>query len=767
MLFFERIEKNNWFLAEKRFDLAHQGKGESVLHLANGFLGIRSAFEEDYPGQTRGMFVAGTFNRCDEESTELPNAADLCAMEIILDDEPFCMTSGTLNAYLRTLNLYTGELRREVDWSAPSGKRYALCFRRFVSAAQHNTYGFSVEIHPLTSDVRVLVSTGINARTTNAGTQHFKDGKKRVFDRKHICLTQQTNQSNIYLANACSCTVRGDGDAQSEFAMERRKLRQSLRFTLSKGETAAIDKICVTCKGSSADVDDMMAQTIKLLKAQAEQGYEELYAKSREWYRDFWQHRDIRIEAENSDIELAIRYAQYALNAMMPPDSSNSIAAKGLSGEGYKGHVFWDTEIFLLPYFQHVQPDEARRLLQYRIDRMQQAAENARAHGYRGYMFPWESAQTGCDETPRYASMDIVTGKAAPVWSGEKEHHITADVALAAWRYAQASGDDEFLINGGAQLIVGCALFWSSRAVRNEKTGLYEILDIIGPDEYTEHVNNNAYTNYVVHETVLYAIRLLHEMTEERRLQLEKVLDASTLKETLQGFAERIYLPAAREDGVIPQDDSFLSKPVIDIEPYRLDNEKQTILQVFSRRQINDMQVLKQADLVLLTALFPGLFTPRVQAACWDYYEGKTIHDSSLSHAVYALAACGFGQCEKAYRSFVSAMEVDLGSNPESSDAGIHAGALGGMWLVLIGGFAGVRAQGDMLHIAPCLPLTIDSVTFPFCWHGVRITIEVTHHLVKMTADNAQTRIPVWIEGRQHYLHDELCIPLKQTPVCS
>ena len=637
---------------------------------------------------------------------------------------------------------------------------YALCFRRFVSADQHNTYALSMEIRPLTSDARVLVSTGINARTTNSGTQHFKDGQKRVFDRKFMCLTQQTNQTDIYLAHACSCTIRGINDVQSEFAMERRKLRQRLRFTISKGETAVLDKICVTCKGSGADADDMMTRTIKLLREQAGQGYEALFVKSREGYRDFWQRRDIRIDAENPDIELAIRYAQYALNAMLPPDSSNSIAAKGLTGEGYKGHVFWDTEIFLLPYFQHVQPNEARRLLQYRIDRVQQAAENAQAHGYRGYMFPWESAQTGYDETPRYASMDIVSGKAAPVWSGEKEHHVTADIALAAWRYSQSASDEEFLISGGAQLIVGCALFWYSRAVRNEKTGLYELLDIIGPDEYTEHVNNNTYTNYIVHETVLCAIKLLRTMTEERRLWLEKTLEAQALLETLQEFEGRIYLPIPREDGVIPQDDSFLSKTVIDIEPYRMENEKQTILQVFSRRQINDMQVLKQADLVLLIALFPGLFPNWVQAACWDYYEGKTIHDSSLSHAVYALAACGFGQSEKAYCSFVSAMEVDLGPNPESSDAGIHAGALGAIWLVLIGGFAGVRARDDILHISPCLPQTIDVVTFPYYWHGVRLIIKVSHHFVRLAAENAQIDIPVLVEGRQHQLRDELYIPL-------
>ncbi len=753
-------EMQNWVLAEESFDQEHQGKCESVMHLANGYVGIRSAFEENYPGQTRGMFVAGSFNRLPGEVVELPNAADGCAMEIGLDGERFSQSSGTVEHYSRRLNLRTGELLRELQWTSPKKRRYRLEFRRFVSWEEPQLYAQQVTIVSLDGPVVIELKTGINARVTNSGAQHFCEGTKRVLEDEVLYLTQQTSESQFWFEHACLCKA-DDPKVKNTFYMERRHLYQTIEGQAARQEPWIVQKFSsveVLATAPAAE-EDRMVQTVKRLQNWAGRGYKALFRASAQALARRWNQQDIRVDTDTAGLQLAIRYAQYSLMAAMPPNKESSIAAKGLSGEGYKGHVFWDTEVFMLPYFLHTCPQQARLLLEYRIVRIDQAMENASNRGYRGIMFPWESAITGQEETPRFANIDISTGAAMPVWAGEKEHHITADVAFAVWNYWRSTGDDALIQQGGALLLVGCALFWCSRATWMPEKGRFEILDVVGPDEYTEHVNNNAYTNYMAWQVGKYALAVWEMLPEDLKKEIAARLKEKNVPGILEHFCEKLYLPLPGEEGVLPQDDSFLGKKVIDITPYKQHHVKQMILKDYSRHQVDNMQVLKQADAIMLMALYPRLFSAEIQSASWDYYEPKTIHDSSLSHAVYALVACQFGQAEKAYESFLQAMQIDLGPNPCSSDLGTHTASMSGIWMDIVQGFAGLRRAGDSLSISPCLPKAIRSIELEFVFHARRYHLLVNQQGVQLDCqDSEETEVLVF--GESHRFSGRLLLPL-------
>ncbi len=341
-----------------------------------------------------------------------------------------------------------------------------------------HAYGLKAEICPLDGEADIEIVSGINARMTNSGVQHFNDGTKKVLDRQYLYLDQTTTQSNLTLYHCCGSKITGATPEDRSFGMQRRRILETVRFQVEKGAKGCYEKLAVLYTSRDlAEQDEEQGRGLVLehLENLVEKGYDRLYEESAKAYGAYWKEHDVRVKTEHPGIQLALRFAQYHLLGMIPPDSRSSIAAKGLTGEGYKGHVFWDTEVFILPYYLFNSPMKAKQLLEYRINRMERARRNAGKKGYCGLMFPWESAESGREETPLFASMDILTGKAAQVWAGIKEHHITADIAYAAWMYELATGDNTFLENGGELLIIGSALFWRSRSVYVKERSRYEI----------------------------------------------------------------------------------------------------------------------------------------------------------------------------------------------------------------------------------------------------------------------------------------------------
>lgn len=744
-------KEENWLIGEERFSMEHQGKCESIFSLSNGYLGIRSAFEEAYPYQTRGMFAAGCYSSLAGETTELANAADSCEVKLYFGGELFSMVQGNVLSYERYLNLYTGELVRNVLWESPEHKKYQVCFRRCVSMKDVHVYALRLEIRPLENDAEIIAETGINARMANSGVQHFEDGTKRVLEENLMYLEQAMHSGNITLYHCCGTKADSGGYVKQSHGMQRRQISEQSVFRVKKGETGGWEKICVlyTSRDFSAVEEEYIQKMVVLSTEKArEKGYGRILEDSRKVWEEHWKRFDVKVKAEDERLQLAVRFAQFHLMSMMPADSRNSIAAKGLTGEGYKGHIFWDTEVFMLPYFLYTYPEKARQLLEYRVRKAEQAGQNAAQKGYKGFMFPWESCETGREETPLFVSMDIITGRAAHVWAGLKEHHVTADIAYAVWMYYNSTDDRVFMEKEGIKLLVGCALFWISRSRYVKEKERYEICDIIGPDEYTEHIDNNAYTNYLAHFVTGRALEILNTCTEEKKKSIDAYFEEEDVKEKLEEYYRKLYLPKADANHVIPQDDTFMGKKIIDVSEYRNDNIKQMILKSFSREEVNDMQVLKQADTVMLLEMLPDLFGMEEKKATWEYYEPKTIHDSSLSRAVYSIVASDNHEPEKAYENYLEAVNIDMGQNPHSSDEGIHAASMGGIWLAMVRGFLGIQMKDGELHINPCLPETIQEICCTVVVQGQEVRVRAARENVWAECTE-RLRIPVVICGKR------------------
>jgi hypothetical glycosyl hydrolase len=677
----------------------------------NGYIGIRATHEEDYTRQTRGMYLAGLYHQAGRnETTELINLPDITGIDVELDGVNFTLLSGDILEWQRELAFANGELRRSVVWRSPDGKRYRLESRRFASLDQLPLVAMQISITPLDAVSQVVLKTGIDATQTNSGRQHLDEVSVRVFDQHYMQGVYETQDrtSDVVISAFCQLSTKSD----SCFTAKNRRLSVHHSLTVAQGDTVTLEKIVWVTHRSDKSLSQASFARSALadLKVCAARGYNALLESSSYAWKDVWLDARVEVTSAEHQDQIALDYAVWHLTTMTPAhDERSSIAAKGLTGEGYKGHVFWDTEIFLLPFHLFTRPLVARSLLRYRWLNLSGAREKARRNGWPGALFPWESAASGQEETPEFAAINIRTGTRQKVASALAEHHIVADIAWAVVAYWQATHDDAFMRNEGLTLLVETATFWMGRAT--EIKGRLEIHDVIGPDEYTEHVNNNAYTNYLAWHNVASACRFMAMFGRE---------DAGFTQNAKQ-FLARLWLPEPRTDGVIPQDDSFMAKPSIDLSRYKAKAGKQTILLDYSRAEVNEMQILKQADVVMLNYLLPERFTPQQCVANLAFYEPRTIHDSSLSKAIHGIVTARCGDTEGAYAFWRDGVAIDLGGDPHSSDDGIHAAATGAIWSGVIQGFAGMQIVEGELHLAPKLPAHWRRLAFPLRWRNARM----------------------------------------------
>ena len=749
--------KENWLVAETDFDIDHQGKCEAIMCLGNGYLGQRAAFEERYVGQTRDLLINGTFNKFDEdEVTELPNAADVTNLELKLNGERFAMDRGILEAYLRTLDLQTGELVRAVEWTDSQGRRYRLRFERFASMANEHLLGLRAFVTPLDADCVLRLESGINGQVTNTGSQHFHEGAKRIFDNTILRMSEKTIQSGVTvcLHTAHSYTLDGAPAVGKLLpVIDRRAMSIRGTFAVPRGSTFTVEKLTAVTTSRDLRYEELpqaevvpQAETdcLAMLQDAMAQGYDRLFAASAEAWRRLWADNDISLTSDRPFDQLTVRFALYHLNIMASRhDGRMGIGAKGMSGEGYKGHSFWDTEIFTLPYFVLTQPETARNLVEYRYKGLFGARKKAAENGYRGAMYPWEAAWVDDGEvTPLWGAADIVTGKPIPILTGMLEQHITADVVFGIWLYYTATGDQAYMDRGGYEVILDTARYWASRVEWDEQRGQYVITNVIGPDEYKERVSNNAYTNYMAANNLELALRVMDDLersNSEAARRLNAKLDFASLRTDLHRVLEKLYLPQPDENGIIPQFDGYFNLKHIDLTPYKNAAQVGTIYNDYNQEQIGTFQVHKQADTVVLLLLKEDLFPADLKKKNYYFYEARTLHDSSLSKSTHCVLAADLGENETAYHFYQGCGNIDLGPNMCTSDAGVHTASLGGIWQCVVYGFGGVRVVGSELRIQPRLPECWHDLSFPLMWRGQRLQVHINREGIRVENRGSET----------------------------
>ena len=557
--------------------------------------------------------------------------------------------------------------------------------------------------------------------------------------------------------------------------IERRRFVKKYRFLVEAEEVFRMEK--TACYHTGRDMEFESADCpagVTGMQPVADKGgeyirecmgksYEELLKESAQLWSDYWERMDVRIDSPNQMDQLGLRFALYHLNIMIQrKDSRVGIGAKGMTGEGYKGHSFWDTEMFLLPHYLLTDPPAARTLLKYRYRTLPGAYRKARENNYEGAMFPWESAWLDDGEvTPLFGAADVVTGESIPIYTGIREHHITADIAWAVWLYYNATGDDEFMDRYGCELLVETARFWASRLEWNGSQERYEICGVIGPDEYKEDVDNNAFTNYLAAYNLKTAAEVIGRMEQEwdgARSRLEKNFNLADMKREFEEKAAGIYLPVPGEDGLIPQNDEYLSLEKIDLTKYRMQQGVSSIYEDYSPAQMNRFMVSKQADLVMLLRIMPELFDEDTRRKNFLFYESRTLHDSSLSHGQHCVVAAWMGMDQMALDMYRHAVNIDLGPNPYSSNEGIHSAAMGGIWQCAVCGFAGLKWEEDRLSLENHLPDSWKEMEFCICWRGTRLRITLAPGMMK-AVHLSGPRISILLNGREYSIAqgDEVC----------
>lgn len=678
-------EDLEWLVLEEGFSLTREHEVESLFAIANGRLGARGSLAEGSPMSAPATFMAGLFEAVAGSTPALALLPDWAGLSIRIEGGPLRLDAGRILEHRRILDLRQGATWRE--WRQEDASGRITCFRelRFVSLADRRLLAQSIMITPENYSGLVTVETTLSelaVRRTSAG---------------------------VIVAMAASGKLVLDSMGRSL------PLESTTTFEAELGRSYRIDRIAAVCtsKEESRPEEAASAGARDGLRA----GFGALFAAHRAEWAERWAASDVRV-AGDPRAQRALRFAAYHLiSAANPADGDVSIGARALSGGAYNGHVFWDADIYMLPFFALTWPEAARALLEYRFRTLPAARAKAARLGWRGAFYAWESADTGDDVTPAFVIGP--DGLVVPLVLAEQEQHISADVAYATWNYWRLSGDDEFLLQAGAEILFETARFWASRAQPGDD-GLRHIRNVVGPDEYHEAVDDDAYTNGMAQWNLETAANLAGRLAErwpERWRELSRTLGIGPNEPAEWGLVAReLYTGLDPRTGLIEQFQGYFGLEDIDLSAFQPRNAPIEIL--LGRERIQRSKIIKQPDVIMLLFLLGDRFPQEVKLANFRFYEPRCAHGSSLSPAIHALMAAQLGDLPLADRYFRQASEIDLADNMGNAAAGVHAAALGGLWQAAVFGFAGLRfANGDP-ELAPRLPPAWRGLAFRIRWLG-------------------------------------------------
>jgi kojibiose phosphorylase len=719
---------NGWSILENEFLPASQQHSETIFTIGNGYLGTRGVLEEGYPGEVRATFVHGVFDDVPVVFTELANIPDWMELEIVLGSECFNLAEGTVLSFKRELDLHTGIIRRDVRWQSPAGRISRLVFTRFASLAQVHLLGVQVQITAENYTGRVEVRAGINAEADNLNYKHWY-GLEQGLSKNLAWLRCRTRGSGIELAQGIRLDLQVPGGRSSTVRRWDVKGHPTLscHILLEPGRTAELQKWTVVY--TSRDAASPLGTVKRELRSLPD--WETALSLHAEAWKKEWESCDVVIEGD-PEAQLAVRFNLFQLLVAAPRrDERVSIGAKTLSGYGYRGHSFWDTEIFMLPFFSYTRPEIARNLLSYRFHNLAGARKKAQENGCHGAQYPWESAGTGDEVTPTWVPNANDRTNLIRIWTGDIEVHISADIAYAIWQYWQASGDDRFMLQRGAEVILDTARFWASRVEWNEARHCFEVNDIIGPDEYHDHVDNNAFTNAMIRwhlQTALKLVDWLAAQSPAAWQKLRRTLDLSAgelarWKEVIENIVI-LHDPAT---GLYEQFDGYFQRT--DVSLPGLEPRSQSVQSLLGIEGVSKTQVLKQPDVLMLFYLLPELVEnrPDVLQANYNYYTPRTDHTfgSSLGPSIQAIMACKVGD-PAAYEHFMRAARADLFDVRGNAGDGIHGASAGGLWQAVVFGFAGLHRTSQGWQTGPHLPPHWTRVAFKIVDQGKQLTFEVS-----------------------------------------
>jgi len=730
-LFSGFLSSEDWLVKEENWDKDLQETHETQFTLGNGYICSRGILEEIPYDTNVGTFLAGVFDKSGAQIPELVNLANPIDFRIVVQGEKMGVVATDILKHQRVLDMKNGLLLRKTLYKNSKRQRFQYQSLRFFSMDDVHLAGMRVAFTPLDADANIVVQAEINTSVTNKG--FLTEGRKKHFQIMRIIRSKdvnyfriQTFESKISVGFADSLQI---SDAKRGY---NTKARIS-HLKVNKGQTIYFTKIFSIYSTREVSLKSLRSKTIKSLTKANRFGFEGLMKQHIQAWADKWKISDVIVKP-SKEMQRAVRFNIYhLLIAGNDRGSDTSIGAKALTGEGYRGHIFWDADIFILPFFIYNNPAVARNMLLYRYNRLAASRKNALKSGFGGALFAWESADTGEETAPSWHKLS--DGSIIKIYTGQMEHHIVSDVAYAVDHYYNVTGDSDFMKQYGLEIIFETARFWVSRVEQNKKKNRYEIKHIIGPNEFQEDINNNAFTNTMARWNLLRAVELYKEFQKRSPDALKKLSNKIKLKKSESNhwrqIGRKLFIPKSKKRNLIEEFQGYFNKRDIKITGFDK-NGMPLVPKAISERKLSETQLIKQADVVMLLYLLSNTFTDQQKKRNYLYYIKRTLHKSSLSPSINAIIGVEVGDIERAFRLFSIALYSDLKDVHQNIVNGIHAASLGGTWQVLVKGFGGMRLKRDLLTFNPRLPRQIKVLKFSIKWRDCDIEVVVYKNKIRL-----------------------------------
>ena len=723
-----------WIVREPALDMESLGVTETVFALSNGHIGLRGNLDEGEPHATPGTYLNSFYERrplpyaeggygYPESGQTIINVTNGKIIRLLVDDEPFDLRYGQLHRHQRVLDMQSGTLTREVQWSSPAGKTVKVRSERLVSLSQRAVAAICYEVEVVDSSALMVVQSELVANEqlpmipggdprVEAALHHPLVAEQHRSDHAGATLVHHTRQSGLRVAAAMDHEVRGPEGMKITSEASEDIGRTTVICRLEPGTVLRVVKYLAYGWSSRRSLPAVHDQVRAGLAAARYTGWEGLLAEQRAFLDEFWITADVEIDGD-AELQQAVRVAVFHVLQAGARAERRAIGAKGLTGPGYDGHTFWDTETFCLPVLSHLQPDAAADALQWRQSILPLARERAEQLGLGGAAFPWRT---------------IRGHECSGYWpAGTAAFHINADIADAVRRHVLITGDTDFEREVGLEILVATARLWRSLG-HHDSSGDFRIDGVTGPDEYTAIVDNNVYTNLMAQLNLRYAAEVA---ARHSRAAARLGVNAEEMA-SWRDAAKSMRIPFDEVLGVHPQSDGFTHHEVWDFE--NTPAEKYPLLLNYPYFDLYRRQVIKQADLVLAMQLRPDAFTSEQMARNFAYYEAVTVRDSSLSACTQAMVAARTGHLDLAFDYLAEAALVDLNNLAGNTDHGVHIASMAGTWNAVVAGFGGMEFDSSGLSFAPQLPPALSKISFGLGWQGRQLRVSIT-------ADEAEYRL--------------------------
>lgn len=775
-----RFPPDPWRLVETYPSATDLGQMETLFSVANGYLGMRGNSEEGRETHYQGTFINGFHETWDIRHAEnaygfartgqtMINAPSSAMIRLYVDDEPLLLTVADLQSYERCIDFRSGLLSRDLIWRTPAGKRVRVRSTRMVSFTERHLALMTFEVTLLSGDAPVAISSQIvnkedfdeltGQQTTKGGVDDPRKNRSlghRVLlpmlswhSPRRMILGYQAANSKMTLAVGADHAIRTENTYEELDDTSDDQGRKIYRVAAREGQPILITKAVAYHTSRGVPVRELSDRVRRTLDRVREHGVGHYHRRQREWLAGFWARSDVEVAA-TARVQQAIRWCIFQLAQAAARADGMGIPAKGLTGDGYEGHYFWDTEVYVVPFLTLTNPEQARNALRFRSTHLVQALDRSREMSTAGALFPWRTIN-GEEASAYYAA-------------GTAQYHIDADIAYAVGHYGAMTRDTEFMFGEGAALVVETARMWADLGFwRVNEEEVFEIHGVTGPDEYTTVVNNNTYTNVMARWNLRLAARLVRWIEAEAPDRFVRLVHALGLRPEEPADWERcadgMRIPFDERLGIHPQDDAFIAKELWDLE--NTPPERYPLLLHYHPLVIYRFQVLKQADVVLAQFLRSSEFSVAAKRANFEYYDPITTGDSSLSAVVQAIMAAEVGHQQMALDYFLNGLFVDIGDTHHNTADGVHVASAAGTWRALVSGFGGLRDDREVIDFDPRLPRSWARMSFPLTVRGSRFRTEITRREIRFTLE-AGGPVPVRVRGVEYEIGAEpLCVPLE------